>query len=38
MMNSHDSIGIARRPPTPAEVPVEKYGQKEDILHGTDVA
>jgi hypothetical protein len=35
-MTSHDSIQIARRAPTPEEVPVEKYGEKD--VFGTDDA
>lgn len=34
-MNRDDSIDIARRPPTPDEVPVEKYAEK-DIAYQAD--
>ena len=32
-MNNSDSIDISRRPPTPEEVPVEKYNEKD--VYGT---
>jgi hypothetical protein len=34
-MNKDDSIDIARRPSTPDEIPVEKYGEK-DIAYSPE--